>query len=616
MAVQPWELDEKPPQPAPLILVPPPTRRGHPIGALLLVIAVVATLAAPALRAPRPEAGPAASARALPVASLPSLDDVRAVPRSGRPMSRDPLTGIAFVRCTKIWTARTDGSDERLLLDMPGVSSPTVAPNGRTIAFLQTDGNGQHIYLAGGDGSSPMHVGTLSHAGEPVRATALNLTWSPSRNMLAFALVTPSVDPQVGGSAVFVLDLDDGTFTRLAAGGPGVFWDWSVVSFTDLTARGPVIVSQRPFARHGRVQRRLIRPDGTEHTADVVIERWGTRGPGVAVLRTEGDRQEIGLRYNTYSRGEVRKVSPPANARFSTSDRPVLAQDGRHLLATLIDPRGERDLGVYDLDADTWKVLDYAWSAAQSQAPAATGPVGKRRVLGAAGSLLSNWSRRPDQAMLLTGGPLDEDLLPIGSRLGYAVRDANKVDGGWTVTATAWGRTSKELGRRWIFRRLRLRVSSEEGRLRVEPQPTSALQTLRTPADAFAMLSQTLDVPIVAPPALPEGTRLSTDWPIEAWTYEEGASGSVRLTVPGRRGPTSGMLVFGYGDQYFSMGCGGAEGRPGTVLDQPALVGRLGRFSQVIWPVVNGDPPGRFSVYGTLPAVDLRALAESIEAAR
>ena len=189
MAVQPRDL-QVPYAPAPrLELVPAPPRR-HPVAAALFVVLLIAALSVPIVRAalaPPPET-PAYQPRAVPAVEITQLDQMEPVTGGNTPRSGDAIASVAFVRCTRLWASDPDGSNERRLFDMTGVSSPAFSPDGRTIAFVRTEGARQSLWLGAADGSAARRVDTFRLSGGPVPARISGLAWGPNGDEIAFAL--------------------------------------------------------------------------------------------------------------------------------------------------------------------------------------------------------------------------------------------------------------------------------------------------------------------------------------------------------------------------------------------------------------------------------------------
>jgi hypothetical protein len=142
---------------------------------------------------------------------------------------------------------------------------------------------------------------------------------------------------------------------------------------------------------------------------------------------------------------------------------------------------------------------------------------------------------------------------------------------------------------------------------------------------AVALLGRVLDVPVLVPYSLPEGTTLQSRYPLYAYKWGRSEQGALNLRVPlseserrpGGDGRDFALLTLGYGENYFSMGCGGEKGEPTEVAGEEGLWARSGRTRQVIWPATRRDPAGAYSVYGVdLSADTVRSLAESMEARR
>ncbi|HKZ76345.1 MAG TPA: hypothetical protein VJ259_06740, partial [Actinomycetota bacterium] len=116
-----------------------------PLSGLLLLVSAVALPAAISLNGIRDAATPA---RATAPAHLTSLDAFAGLPESAWPKSPSPVAGLAFVRCTRLWTMLPDGSGAHRILSMEGVASPTFSPDARTIAFLAPRPDGSQVWMA------------------------------------------------------------------------------------------------------------------------------------------------------------------------------------------------------------------------------------------------------------------------------------------------------------------------------------------------------------------------------------------------------------------------------------------------------------------------------------
>ena len=102
--------------------IPESVRRAvRPVAGLLLLVSVVAV----PLTVTLAEGGGAVPE--VPV-RLTSLDPIAGLPQTAWPRADAPSAGLAFVRCTNLWSMLPDGSGAHRLFSMPGLSSPTFAP--------------------------------------------------------------------------------------------------------------------------------------------------------------------------------------------------------------------------------------------------------------------------------------------------------------------------------------------------------------------------------------------------------------------------------------------------------------------------------------------------------
>ena len=90
-------------------------------------------------------------------------------------------THIAFTYAGKIWLVeRTGGTAKRLTKTSNEETSPVFSPDGKRIAFSQTNGNDWDVYIAQADGS-----------GEPMRVTMMPeddfvTAWTPDGKEVVF----------------------------------------------------------------------------------------------------------------------------------------------------------------------------------------------------------------------------------------------------------------------------------------------------------------------------------------------------------------------------------------------------------------------------------------------
>ena len=494
MAVQPWELarettyDRRPL----LELVPAPPRGGRVIPALVFVALLVGAIGYPTIRAATAP-GPAPmrwSPRPASLAMIDSLDPMRPITGGSRPTSREPLGGVLFVRCTNIWTALPDGSHARKLLEFPGISTATFSPDARTVAFVAPRAGAQRLFMVGADGAGLTEVGAFTSDEDVVGAQVTNLVWSPRGDRLSFALVDAAHDPWTGGSTIWTLYGDGGWFERIGAGWPSPALSDGHVAYAGWVARK----GERGPSFTGRGSARYTTKKLSSPNADLAFgtipsslsDSWATRH-GAVVLRDDGSGTlELAVKPNAWEKKVVATYVSPAGHSFFDQGRISVSQDGRFATVDLIDPDGERDLGILDLESGEWSVLDYAWSGSASPAPTASGPVGARRIARLAGDLFETWGPRgPYSAgMLLADDP--DDLLE-GRRGGYIVGSPEKTDHGWSVSATIYRRNEGRYRYQHAIARF---TRTDDGRLEAQATPTSKPRPLETVADAKRFLAE------------------------------------------------------------------------------------------------------------------------------
>lgn len=608
MALQEWELapaSDDAPIPA-LHLVDPPRRPRRVVAASVLVVLLATALGYPVARAALD--GPAPVSPPVPrpqnAAQITSLDPLTPVARSERPRSSEPVGGIVFVRCTRLWTALPDGSRERKIIEMPGISSPAFAPNARTVAFLVNGIGPDEIWLGAADGSGVAKVGALTSGGLPVDAAPTSLGWSRDGRYLSFALVTPHESPWTGGSSIWKLDLVAGEFERVGAGA-SPFWVGNKLAFSEWREhRGPDLTSNTRLARE---LGNRTSSDAADLAGAIERQEWGR----TAILRERNGRLSIAVLNNRYSRRARFVALPPAGYRISTRARVGMAEDGSRVWVDLVDRSGEVDLGVLDVRTERWRVLDYAWSASTSPAPTAM-RARRQRALYAVDDLMRSWDRpRGVRATLLMGERRDRDLLPMRRLNSWTLGVPRKNGDAWVVPSSTWGPTPDGM----VARHLNVTVRAEDGRLVLEPEAASALLPLRTIDDAAAFVARALDTEVPVP-ALPEGMRLQARYPVSVWSWDGRATGSINLVLGKGQDQTATLY---YGDEVgFNMGCGATnDPRATEVAGIPAMQDRVGRARQIIWPATpKALGTARFSVYGAgVSEETLREVAESLAAA-
>jgi hypothetical protein len=622
MAVQPRELFapqqeirpklELAPPPRPFLSHPGGRGHGHPIAAFVLLVALVAGIGFPVLST-AVEGGPRMQAFAFrppAAAAIDSLTGVVPLPRSAWPRSKEPLGGIVFVSCTRLWTAWPDGSHSRPLLQLPGVSSPTFSPDAKTIAFFVSGAEAQELWLASADGATLKRVGTVvEYADTTARATAL--TWNSRGEGLAFALVSATEDVTAGGSVIWSLDLSTGIFERHGTGLPTPF-------FLNGKLGWATAESQSDFAVPGR--KRLSMSISSRNDDLAIFEEpdpFSYTYERNAVAIQENKEGQAGLYLRIHASGrDGRLVTPPSTHRLTERSRPVLANGPGLIVVDLIDFTGERDVGIFDTRKDQWTVLDYAWEPATSPAPAWHGPLEARR----ARDLVEGFVWYAGKSQLI--GEL-ESIRSKFRRPEWVVRNPERDGESWIFPVHAYGREagSKKLR----LDRLLIAVKARDGRLVAIPDRISTPSYINDVKDVVSALGEMLGAEVVEP-TLPPGTQLNKQSPLYAWSspgYEQGFINFTTHTSDsgGGGGPgesSGGYLTIAYGSVYFQGSCGGGL-RPWKeqVGDSPALFDKVGSYRQVIWPATPGhEDTARFSVYGELSKEEILAIAESMEAQR
>jgi hypothetical protein len=609
-----------------LELVPAPPRGGRVVPALLFVVLLIGAIGFPTFRAVA-EGPPEAIAwapRPLPAAHVPAIDPIRTMPEGTRPTSSEPAGGVLFVRCTNLWRAHSDGSHARRLLAFTGASSPTFSPDARTVAFIGPTDEGRGLFMVGADGSRVTEVGSFLSGGTPLAARIANLTWAPSGNKLAFALVDPSYDPLVGGSTIWMLDLTTGEFHRVAGGWPSpafinnrvVFPRWAETASETGASFWTQSGSWRDMAR------RLSSPgaDYTLATApDQFSDAWSTKHGAIVLQAGDHGAGEIATKGSYWTRRVTDTFAAPSPYRFLTTGRLSLSQDASYAVADLIDPKGDRALGILEFSTRDWTVLDYAWSGVATPAPTATNSIAAQRAKRLAGDVLGSWRRNgsTSAAAYMVGDDRDPDLVP-SYRGGYMVGAPERTATGWVVPATVYGRG----GGSYSFRNINVILDeTDDERVEADVEAISAPRALETIEDAKAFVADVMgdELAFVWPTHLPEGTRLNLEWPVDAYSWDGRTTAPIHMLLPKADGEKyDRTLNVAYGDVSFSLGCGGEmDPYEGEINGRPALFDHMGddEFAtrQVLWPgTLDARDIGTYSVYGELPEAELKAIAESM----
>jgi hypothetical protein len=575
-----------------------------PVSGLLVVALAVAALGLGLARLPaarvsdgRPVLGDVATSAGV---SLASLDPVDPIAPAEMPRSDRPIGGLVFVRCTNLWASNADGSGARRLLTMPGLSSPTISPDGRTIAFFGAGATGTiQLWLAAADGSATRHLGSLASATRPIVGTARGLTWSPAGDQLAFAL-GPPITARSGRWGIWTFDLQTGTFDRAGVGGSTPFWLARQLLVGGLGGESVAALWGREWPA------RRLSEAGDVLDVGLGIGWWsGAWQQDVAMLlRSEHGRLLLGWRPNIYRPTRV-TTGPPEGYRFDPASRPTVAELAP-VAVTLLDESGERDLGIFDPVTERWTIMDYAWDPVWSPAPVAAGPIASVRAFRLASSVL--WSlRRSDRAALLLEEPVVERLVPFRHPQFTLGTPEPLADGAWSVPAAAFGTD----GRGFAVQHLRVVVRPMDGRLAATPSRVGAIDRIATIDDAVDLLRRLLTARVVPPAGLPAGTRLAA-YPIGAWSWGGTTQGQLSVIAPGL-----GELTFHYGSSGF--GCGAApvplalETGTRAISTDPA---QGLDWNTIAWPAAPTDTSGAFGISGELPVSTLAALAAEMDRER
>lgn len=622
MVIRELDLPQLEPHQRPkLQLVPPPPPRGRPVAAFLGVVLIAGVLATPALRADRKESPPQAwPDPPLSGAMVAALDDGSVLLGRSRPTSSDPVGGMLFVRCTRLWSARPDGSHARKVLEMAGISSPVFSFDARSVAFFAPDGGAHALWIASAEGDHPRPIARLTANGQPVSAWPTSLTWSGNGKQLAFALVDPRFDPFGAGSSIWTYNLETGSFTRKAQGWPGPFFlpGRSRVAYaSQLGGEGSTFHS---VGRHGGSQReRRLSSDADEYTAAFVNHLFGdawTVGRGVVILREVDGETVISVKRDEWRRGLIADHPAPPKYAIDLRSRLALAQDGSRALVDLRDGDGERDLGIVDLRTGEWTVLDYAWDATTSPAPTASGPLAAQRAARFASDLISSLGHRSGTAFsLLAADDNDREVIPFRVR-GQVIGAPSRLGNDWTVPATVIG---KVVRRQWAARAIEILVTdTADGRIVADASGAGAITPIETVEDAVAVAAKLIGERFAWPSYIPDGARLNARWPIDAWSWDDSLTVSVNLEVSSSDGKGFDYLSIAHGDVGFNLGCGGEiDPEEGTVAGIPALFDQTGPGAndtrQVLWPgTLEVESEAFYSVYGALSRDEIARIAASM----
>lgn len=575
-----------------------PARVALPLLGILVAGVAATSLGVALARLPADVAAPGRPVTLAAVRVPETLDPIAAAPAGSWPRSEHPIGGLAFVRCTNLWTSNADASNARRILTMPGIASPTFSPDGRTIAFLATGAFGTQIWMTSADGSARRLLGTLREDGAPVLADVGPVEWAPDGTRLALGIVTPGT--RASTTTHWIVDLPSGAFERVEPGGAAFTWLGRQV-----LAAGRDDGDVRQLWGSKWTARRMSN-DGAVDRLAFAQGWWAWEWQKHTALLLHDGAGDLRLEWRTGPTHARRPVTTeaPNGYTFDPSARLAVVQHGP-VAATLVDASGERDLGLFDPVSGGWQVLDYAWDAAASPAPPALGGVERQRAVELAQTIL--WHlRQPERVELLLASPVEHGVAPF-RHMGSTFEQPVRRDGGWSIRAHAFGRLGEGFG----ARSLRVEVRNVGGRLAGTVVPAGPLVRIRTVDDAVRFLGRTLTVRVLAPAGLPEGTTLAAR-ALDAWSWRGRTTGSLNVIAPG-----FGRLTFYYGSG--SLGCGSypipvdlSSGTP-AIMQDPEM---SGGYNAVAWPAEPKDASGPFGVSGRVPPAVLVAIAGATDANR
>jgi hypothetical protein len=604
MAVQPWEIQPEPahPRPALELAAAPPSPSGHPFAALALVVALIAALGIPIARSTSsyPASGVPRS-RPQPVTAIKELDSVSPVTKRSMPRSPEVVGGIAYVSCTHLWLAHPDGTHERKLLEMPGISSPAFAPGGRTIAFARSGLAGPEIWMTGADGSAARKVATITSEGRPVAADATALVWSPDGKYLAFALVDGHYDPWIDGSAIWRFDLAFGDFYAEGAGFPTPVWTEDRLVYPTMRAGERGFRADR-YYRWARSYDRDVVPMG----AAAVSDRWVANLSRAVVLRDRDGVRELVVK-SIWNPKEINAFGPPDGHAFVREGQPSISQDGTRAFVDLVDEAGQRDLGVVNTINGKWDVLDYAWEPSASPVPNSLGALSKRRAESLMDSFLPGL-RYPNRLNLFGVDPNDLPLSEL-RRPTTIYTDLHRAGRRWRsrVTVNQLDRAT-DISSYFQFN---VSLAGHGGRVVADVSDVGDWTRVETIADAFGFATAALGRPI--PTADLPGASVSRFGGVSGWTWSGSSTVQLNFHLPGTARHDT--LVVSYGDDItFELGCGDggtSEGADSIDIGGPeASIMSMPGMSQLIWPTDSAH--ARYSVNGPFSKRKLAEIARSM----
>ena len=121
----------------------------------------------------------------------------------------------------EIFSIDADGGGERLLMD--DGHSPSLAPDGRSVAYVRSGAEGSAIYVANADGTDERRITHLKVQGSG--PDIYGIDWSPDSSWLVFA-----AERGCGRSDIYVVKPDGSDLARVTDSGWNVQPAWRPTS--------------------------------------------------------------------------------------------------------------------------------------------------------------------------------------------------------------------------------------------------------------------------------------------------------------------------------------------------------------------------------------------------